>query len=428
MTLRELLERRSKLVVEMRSLTNNPAGDGGDLSAEQTAKFDAFKTELDGIEKQIERQKLIDEAERRMSGEKIAGNGDGNFDTLCRDFSLTRAIASQIDPRSVDAKRELEISRELARRSGRTPQGMFVPLTAVVEQRVQTVAGDAQYIKATDVLASQFIDALRPATVLGALGARFLTGLQSDISIPKMDALTPAAEWLETEGTSALSGGDHSFTAVTGSPKHVGLMTTWSRKTMLQSNPSIEQLVRADFTAKLAAAIDLAGLAGTGATGQPEGILTNSSISEEALAGNAVAWADVLNMVAAVIGADVRGGSLGWTFNAYVQAYLRKTVKASGEGAGFLMDEPNSLAGYPVQITSQMDGFNGSPAVAGKMLFGDFGQVILAFWGDAGADILVNPYADAVYTKGNVLIRAFVDCDVLIRHPEGFCFCQGITL
>ncbi len=428
MNLRELLEKRAKLISEMRGLTNSPAGDGGDLSAEQTTKFDTLKTELEGIEKRIERQKLVDDAERRMNGEKLTGSGDGKFDDLCRDFSLTRAIASQIDPRSVDAGRELEIGKELARRSGRAPQGMFVPLNALVEQRVQTIGSDAGNLKATDVLAGQFIDALRPATVLGALGARFLTGLREDIAIPKMDEYTPAAEWLATEGVSALSGGDQSFTQVTGTPHHVGLMTTWSRKTMLQSNPSIEQLVRADFTAKLAAAIDLAGLAGTGATGQPEGILTNSSISEETLSGNAVAWADVLNMIAAVLGADVRGGKLGWTFNAYVQAYLRKTVKASGEGAGFLMDEPNSLAGYPVQITSQMDGYNGSPAVAGKMLFGDFSQVILAFWGDAGADILVNPYADAVYTKGNVYIRAFVDADVLVRHPEGFCFCQGITL
>ena len=69
-----------------------------------------------------------------------------------------------------------------------------------------------------------------------------------------------------------------------------------------------------------------------------------------------------------------------------------------------------------------------SPAVAGTMLFGDFSQVILAFWGDAGADILVNPYESTAYARGNVLIRAFMDCDVLIRHPEGFCFCDGITL
>jgi HK97 family phage major capsid protein len=430
MTLRELLERRAKLVGEMRNLTNSPAGDGGDLSTDQTAKFDQFKTELEGIEKHIERQRLIDEAERRMNGERLTGNGDGNFDSLCRDFSLRRAIAAQIDPRSVDAGREIEISKELARRSGRNPQGMFVPLNAVVEQRVQTVGADAANIVGTAVLADQFIDALRPATVLGTLGARIITGLREDIAIPKMDSLDPAAEWLETEGTSALTGGDHSFTQVTGEPHHVGLMTTWSRKTMLQANPSIEQLVRADFTAKLAAAIDLAGIAGSGAAGQPEGILENNGISQETIANNAVTWADILNMIAAVLAADVQGGKLGWTFNAYVQAYLRKTLKESGDaGAGYLMDSANALAGYPVQVTSQMTGNpKSNPVVAGKMLFGDFSQVILAFWGDSGADILVNPYESNAYARGNVLIRAFVDADVLIRHPEGFCFCEGITL
>jgi HK97 family phage major capsid protein len=328
----------------------------------------------------------------------------------------------------VDAGRELEISKELSRRCGRPAQGIRVPLDALVEKRVQTVAGDAQYITWTNVLADQFIDALRPASVLGLLGARFLTGLRDSISIPKMDALTPAAAWLETEGTSSLTTGDHSFTSVTGSPHICGLLTTWSRKTLLQSNPSIEALVRADFTAKLAAAIDLAGLAGSGAAGQPEGILTNSSVPEEALAGGAVSWQDILNMIASVLGADVRGGKFGWTFNSKVQALLRGTVKASGEAAGFLMDDPNTLAGYPVQITSQMDGSGDSPAVGGKMLFGDFSQVILAFWGDGGADILINPYESTAYAAGNILMRGFIEADVLIRHPEGFCFCQGITL
>jgi HK97 family phage major capsid protein len=429
--LRNLLERRAQIITEMRGLTAKPSGDGGDLSSEQTANFDKLKSELESLEKRIERQKLVDEAERRMNGEPLTNRSDGHFDDLCREASLTRAIASQIDPRSVDCGREFEISKELARRSGRTPQGIFVPLNALVEKRVQTTGGDIANVVRTDVLADQFIDALRPATVLGALGARLLTGLRDDIAIPKMDALTPAAEWLETEGTSALSGGDHSFTQVTGTPHHVGLMTEWSRKTMLQANPSIESLVRADFTAKLAAAIDLAGLAGTGATGQPEGILTNSNILEETLTDNAVAWSNVLGMIAQVLASDVRGGRFGWTFNAYVQAYLRSKPREQGLDAtnGYLMDTPNSCAGYPAEITSQMAGNpNSSPAVAGAMLFGDFSQVILAFWGDSGADILVNPYADSVYAKGNVLIRAFLDADVLIRHPEGFCFCDGITL
>jgi HK97 family phage major capsid protein len=427
--LRELLERRARLITEMRSITASPAGDGGDLSDEQTTKFDQLKAELEAIEKKIERQRIIDEAERRMSGEPLTRQGDGDFAALCREASLSRAIASQIDARVCDCGKEIEISKELSRRSGRTPQGIFVPLSAMVERRVQTVGGDGgNLVGITD--AGQFVEALRPATVLGALGARLLTGLREDIAIPKMDSLDPAAEWLETEGTSELTGGDHSFTQVTGEPHHVGLMTTWSRKTMLQANPSIESLVRADFTRKLAAAIDLAGLAGTGANGQPKGILTDSNISTETLSGNAVTWQNILNMIAKVQAADVRGGSFGWTFNAYVQSYLRGITKVDDDGAaGFLMDTPGSLAGYAVEITSQMAGDpNSSPAAAGTMLFGDFSQVMLAFWGDAGADILVNPYADSVYTKGNVLIRAFVDADVLIRHPEGFCKATGITL
>lgn len=430
MNSRELLERRSKLVAEMRTLTASPAGDGGDLSADQTAKFDQLKAELEGIEKNIERQKLIDDAERRMNGERLTGSGDGRFDAECREFSLTRAIAAQIDPRGVDAGREIEISKELARRSGRAPRGMFVPLNACVEQRVQTVGGDAANIVRTDVLADQFIDALRPKAVLGALGARFLTGLRDNISIPKMDALTPACEWLETEGTSALTGGDHSFTAVTGAPKTVGLMTEWSRRTLLQANPSIESLVRADFTSKMAAAIDLAGLAGTGANGQPEGILTNSDILTESITSNEITWAAVLGAIAQVQAADVRGGSFGWAFNAYVQALLRSVVKdATIPEAGFIMDGVNSLAGYKAEITSQMAGDpNATPSeVQGSMLFGDFSQVILAFWGDAGMDVLVNPYAETPYTKGNVLIRAFVDADVLVRYPEAFCKITGIT-
>ena len=421
MTIRELLEKRSKLIADMRSLTETPAGEGGDLSDEQNKKFDSMKAELEGVEKRIEQQRFIDEAERRMNGNTLAGSGDGQFDSLCGGFSLQRAIAAQIEPRSVDAGREFEVSRELARRSGRTPQGILVPLNAVVENRAQTVAGQVGNLVQTDVLASQFIDALRPATVLGSLGARVLTGLRGDIAIPKMDGLQPAAEWLETEGTSALTGGDHAFKQITGAPKIVGLMTTWSRKTMLQANPAIEQLVRADFTAKLAAAIDLAGLSGTGTAGQPLGILNTPGIASETLTGGEVSWRNLLNMIATVLGADIRGGSFGFALNAFVQAYLRGTLREEGDAvAGYLMDTPSALAGYQVQVTSQIAG--------GKLLFGDFSQVIMAFWGDSGADILVNPYADSAYAKGNVLIRAFVDADVLIRHTEGFVKAEGINL
>jgi hypothetical protein len=37
-----------------------------------------------------------------------------------------------------------------------------------------------------------------------------------------------------------------------------------------------------------------------------------------------------------------------------------------------------------------------------------------------GPEILLNPYADAVFAKGNVQVRIFHDVDVAVRHPESF--------
>jgi hypothetical protein len=35
-------------------------------------------------------------------------------------------------------------------------------------------------------------------------------------------------------------------------------------------------------------------------------------------------------------------------------------------------------------------------------------------------DILVNPYAEVAYSKGNVQVRAMMMVDVEVRHPQSF--------
>jgi len=79
MTIKDLLEKRASLETEMRSITAAPKGDGGDLSAEQAAKFDSLTAENEAVEKQIARQRYLDELERRTQGEQIAGSGDGRL-------------------------------------------------------------------------------------------------------------------------------------------------------------------------------------------------------------------------------------------------------------------------------------------------------------------------------------------------------------
>jgi HK97 family phage major capsid protein len=423
------LEARAKVAGAMREIVQSPE-DAGDLSAAQEERFEILKAELAATEKRIDKQALLDDVDRRMSGTPLT-NGDDRFETMCRGFSLVKAIAAQIEPRSVDAGREIEVSQELARRSGRAARGIRVPLSALVEQRVTMVetgtsptAPGASYLVGTDHLASEYVDQLRAATVVGASGARILTGLVGNLSIPKAGT-GPAAEWV-AEG-SALTGGDYEFEQLTAEPHHVGVLTEWSRRVMLQASPAIEQLVRADFQSKLALAVDLAALTGAGSTSAvPEGISVNSDTHK--VTTGLADYEDVIDVQTLVEDADVPLVSMGWVTSAAVKAMLRTTLMTSEDTASNFISDGNTLGGYPLRITSQLTAPVTSPVTPSTAIFGSWSQLIVCFWGDSGADILVNPYAATPYSKGNVQIRAFVDCDVIVRYPEAFAYVSGVSV
>ena len=169
--MRTLLEKRSKIVSDMRAITEAPQGEGGDLTAEQQNLFNALKTELGKADAKIERQAVLDDAERRMNGVSITG--DSKLDKEMRSFSVMRAIQHQLGTK-VDAGRELEISAELARMEGRSTDGILMPYS-VFERRADTItttaptAGPGGNLIGTDHMGGQFIDMLREANPLTAM-------------------------------------------------------------------------------------------------------------------------------------------------------------------------------------------------------------------------------------------------------------------
>ncbi|MDD3684641.1 MAG: hypothetical protein PHW09_12305, partial [Desulfovibrio desulfuricans] len=58
-------EKRAKIVSQMRAITEAPQGEGGDLSADQEQRFDNLKADLAKVDAAIERQSVLDDAERR---------------------------------------------------------------------------------------------------------------------------------------------------------------------------------------------------------------------------------------------------------------------------------------------------------------------------------------------------------------------------
>lgn len=404
MNLRQLRERHTGLVAEMRGILD---GADDDLDTEHEVRFDGLKAEIDKVEHSIARQQYFDDIDRRANGQQLTGSGDDRFDAALKGFSLRKAILSQIPGHSEDTSRERELSAELQRRSGRPFEGVAVPMSLFqIEPRVMSSDASGTYIIPPDYRPGEFIDLLRSVLITRRLGARILTGLQGNVSIPRLAGSVRTGWVAENE---ALTPSDQEYTSIGLSPKHAGGVAEYSRNMLLQSSPDIEQLLRQDFAAVLARAIDLGAIAGPGDGKQPEGLLT--AIAPTTPAGPT--WDHVLRLIEAIELGNATAS--GWLTHPSVVRLLRGTQVVTGDIPTFLMESPTALAGYPLIASTLVPGSSGG---VHPLVFGNWSDLIIGYWSEI--DILVNPYESAAYSKGNVLIRAMSTCDVAIRHEESF--------
>lgn len=428
MKLHELREKRSAAVTEMRGLADKAETENRDLTADEDKRFGELKTEIAGLDKKIERAETLANAERSAPAILVNGHGDGNFETRARDFSITRALVASL-PRdlgggNVDAGFEREISQEVARRSGRKFEGIAVPDECLVEQRTLTTAGDAASLYPTVHRPDLFIDMLRSRLITGRLGATVLNGLVGDNDIPKQIG-SSTAQWVGEEGE--ITATDADFDDVHLRPKTVGAITSFSRRTLINAQPSVEMLVRRDLAAVVARAIDRAAILGTGAGNMPLGVVNTSGVHSLSLAGPT--WDQVTDFAASIESDDADVGTMGWAMTPKAAKVFRTTLKVSGDASGgFLMDSRDSLDGFTVARTTALpDSDGGSPEQEDStVIFGAWNQLLVGYW--SGLDLLVNPYEGAAYSRGRVLVRAMRDCDVAVRHAESFAFANDLDV
>src|SRR3954471_4868543 len=109
MRISELRAQRHAKLTELQGVVAVAEKAARDLDEGEEKRFGELRTEVEGIDKQIERREALDEMERRSSAAPAEGAGDTNFEAECRSFSLLRAIASQVPGSNVDAGREKEV-------------------------------------------------------------------------------------------------------------------------------------------------------------------------------------------------------------------------------------------------------------------------------------------------------------------------------
>jgi HK97 family phage major capsid protein len=325
-------------------------------------------------------------------------------------YSLTRLVRCLADPKNPQLAREaafeLEISGDIAKRSGRDPQGAYVPDFAVRTLSAGTATDGAELV-ATNLLAERFIDVLRNRTVVAQAGATMLDGLVGDVAIPRKTTASTAA-WIATEGGNSANS-EPQFDQVTMSPKTLGVYGDYTRQLLLQSTPSIDALLQDDLSVGVGLAIDAAALVGDGTGGAPTGIVSTAGVSTSTIASaGAPTWVELVEFETDVATENADMGALAFVMTAAVRGNLKTTEKATNT-AQFIMGEGNEANGYPVYVTQQ--------AAANGIYFGNWNDLLIGMWG--GRDILVDPYTSSI--SGTVRIVALQSVDVAVRHPESFC-------
>ena len=343
-----------------------------------------------------------------------------------RSYSMFRAISAAASGNWAKAGLEREASDAIAKRLGKEPKGFFVPNDISWSQRDMTVgsATAGGNLKGTDFMAQDFVDALRPRLVLGQMGARMMSGLQGDVAIPALNAKT-TAYWVAENA--APTEGAPTVRQVTLAPKTVGAYVDISRKLMIQSDPSAEQIFRDDMVNQVASAIDTVGING-GGSNEPTGILQTSGIGSVAIGtnGGAPTWASVCNLVKEVSQDNGLGGNLWYLTNPQVVGKLRQTAKVGSSDSVMIMNDGDRLLGYQVMETSNVPSTltkGSTSSTCSAMIFGNFNDLVIGEWG--GVDVLVDPYTGS--STGATRVTVFKDVDVAVRHAESFSSVQDYT-
>lgn len=378
-------------------------------------------------------------------------SGASSIDMGKRDsgrYSLTAGIRASLtgDWSSYEAGLAREMSAEVQKSMGRAPsaeRAFFVPFSALTRATyVTSGATTGGNLVATDLMDQDFIEFLRNRSVMLTAGVRTMPGLVGNVAIPRRSGVA-STYYLSTQ-TTAITQSESTFDQVTMSPKNLAALSKFSRQTLLQGTPGIEQLVRDDLIDGINVAMDLGILNGSGSAGQPTGIMQTSGIGAVAIGtnGGAISMETLVNLETelTIDNVPVDRNTVSYISNAKVMGNLKK-LRAGGSTSTdgpFLVNDnlvaigrggtPSVVNGYPIYVTNQVPSTltkGSSSGVCSAVVLGDYSQAIVGMWGN-GLEITVGEDQDD-FSKALTSVRAIMSYDVAVREPKAFAVCLDVT-
>ena len=306
-------------------------------------------------------------------------------------------------------------------------RGIPVPWQALETRAGETVASGTPNPMQTRPI----IDRLFPDSVAARMGAQMISIEAGAVEWPVTTSAVSAG-WADGETADVAGPTTYATTDKAMAPDHnLGIQMRITRKSLKQSGAALEQAVRRDMNGAMGSALDQAAFLGTGANGQPLGVITGAAtygITSTAV-GATVSWAAFRAAVTRFMTANAATGpkSVKALIRPEIWDYLDSLMVGDG-GFKFEYDRLAENLGEVVMTSNALaTPTSGTPDVTQSLLTTAAGGVAPIFIGAWGAvDMIRDPFSDA--QSGGLRITALATMDVTVARPAQLELMTGLEL
>jgi HK97 family phage major capsid protein len=250
---------------------------------DETRSMETMDVEYRSNETRYRAALIAEDTERREAGNELESRSDKDFAALIDKFEL-RQVALHLDEGAKIDGATAEVISELRSQGGY--RGVPVPYAALEIRSGETVASGVP----SPVSTAPIIDRIFADSVAGKMGARFVNIPQGTNEYP-ITSSSVSAGWADGETANVAGPTVYSTAERSLAPDHTfGITMKVTRKSLKQSGDALEQAIRRDMNGCMAEGMDKAVFLGTGANGQPSGIMVGSYSITSTAVNAAASW------------------------------------------------------------------------------------------------------------------------------------------
>lgn len=392
-------------------------------SDDEIRKMDELDREYRSNETRYRAALIAEDTERRDAGTELETRSAQEWAELMAGFELRQVALALDEGRQLDGQ-TAEIVTELREQGGF--RGIPVPWQALEVRAGETIASGTP----DPIQTRPIIDRLFPDSVASRMGAQMISIDAGAVEWPVTTSAVTAG-WADGETANVAGPTAYETTDRAMSPDHnLGIQMRITRKTLKQSGAALEQAVRRDMSGAMGTAMDQAAFLGTGANGQPLGVITGAAtygITSTAI-GALASWGAFRSAVTRFMTANAATSPKA--VKALIRPELWDYLDGLMVGDGGFKFEYDRLAenlGEVVMTSNALAAPSGSPEATQSLLTTAAGGVAPIFIGAWGAvDMIRDPYSDA--QSGGLRITALATMDVTVARPAQLELLTGLEL